>query len=58
MDKDNFIIEPYLDPFKEVSIQDLFKNHDMYLKASEQLQKDREKLIKQFEEYKKRSKGE
>lgn len=58
MDKDNFIIEHCLDPLKEMSIQDLFKSKDKFLRESEQVRKDQERMIKQFEEYKKRSKGE
>jgi len=58
MDKDNFIIEHCLDPLKEMSIKDLFEGHNRYLRESEQLEKDRENLIKQFEAYKKRLKGE
>lgn len=58
MDKDNFIIEHCLDSLKEVSLKDLFEGRNRYLRESEQVRKDQERMIKQFEEYKKRLKGE
>ena len=58
MDKDNFIIKPCLDPLKSMSIQDLFTGRRKMLEESEKLKEQYDKARKDFENYKKRVKGE
>lgn len=58
MDKDNFIIKPNLDPLKSMSIQDLFTGRRKMLEESEKLKEQYDRARKDFENYKKRVKGE